>query len=39
MAIVKPFSCYRPNGAAASQVAALPYECARRAHVLRGESP
>ena len=25
MAIVKPFSCYRPNGAAASQVAALPY--------------
>ena len=26
MAIVKPFSCYRPNGAAASQVAALPYD-------------
>ena len=24
MAIVKPFFCYRPNGAAASQVAALP---------------
>ena len=26
MAIVKPFSCYRPNAAAASQAAALPYD-------------
>ena len=26
MAVVRPFSCYRPNGAAAGQAAALPYD-------------
>ena len=31
MAVVKPFSCYRPNGAAAGQVAALPYDVYSRA--------
>lgn len=31
MAVVKPFSCYRPTGAAASQAAALPYDVYSRA--------